>query len=63
MLVAVDTLSIFLLTGISNINNLFIKKKNNVVLNSIMYEYFALKILTCNVKKTLHKQINLKPSQ
>ena len=34
MLVAGETLNIFLLTGISNINIFFIKKKNNVVVNS-----------------------------
>ena len=37
MLVAGETLNIFLLTGISNINIFFIKKKNNVFVNSNIY--------------------------
>ena len=36
-----DTLYIFLPTGISNINNFFIKKMNNVVVNSNIYNWFA----------------------
>ena len=38
MLVAGETLHIFLLTGISNINIFFIKKKNNVVVNNDIYD-------------------------
>ena len=52
MSVAGETLNIFLLTGISKINIFFIKKKNNVVVNSIIYGEFASKILNNNVKKT-----------
>ena len=43
MLVAGETLNIFLLTGISNIN-IFLKKNNNVVVNSNIYDVFASKI-------------------
>ena len=49
MLVA---LNIFLLSGISNINIFFIKKKNNVVVNSNIYDKVALKILNYNVNYT-----------
>ena len=38
MLVAGETLNIFLLTGISNINIFFIKKKNDVVVDSNIYD-------------------------
>ena len=55
MLVAEETLNIFLLTGISNINIFFIKKKNNVVVNSNIYDYFASKIPTYNVKRRKKK--------
>ena len=51
MLVAGETLNIFLLTGISNINIFFIKKKNAVVVNSNIYDEFASTILTNNIKK------------
>ena len=52
MLVAGETLHIFLLTGISNINIFFIKKKNNVVVNSNIHDKVALKILNYNVNYT-----------
>ena len=51
MLVAWETLNIFLLTVISNINISLIKKKNNVVFTSNVYDYFASKIMTHIVKK------------
>ena len=41
MLVAWETLNIFLLPGISKINIFFEKKKNNVVVNSNSYDYCA----------------------
>ena len=53
MLVAGDTLNIFLLTGISNINIICIKKKNIVVVNSNIYYKFASKILTYKAKEIL----------
>ena len=67
MLMAWDTLNIFLLTGISSINIFFIRKMNNVVVNSNIYDKFASKVLTFNNKKrnkkqTLHKK-KLKPKQ
>ena len=46
-----ETLNIFLLNGISNINIFFIKKKNNVVVNSNINGKFATKILNYNVNK------------
>ena len=46
MLVAGETLYIFLLTGMLNIDIFFVKKKNNVVVKSNIYDYFASKILT-----------------
>ena len=39
MLVAGETFNIFLLTGISNINIFFKRKKKNVVVNSNIYDY------------------------
>ena len=51
MLVAGETLNIFLLAGISIINIFFIKKKNNVVVNRNISGKFATKILNYNVKK------------
>ena len=67
MLVAGETLNIFLLTGILNINIFFIKKKNIEAVNSKIYDLFASKIQPYNVKekrkKTLHKQIYQKPTQ
>jgi hypothetical protein len=51
MLVAGETLNIFLLTGISNINIFLIKKKNNMAITSRIYDEFASKIMTYNVKK------------
>ena len=57
MLEAGETFNIFLLTGVSNKNIFIIKKKNNVVVTTNIYDKFALKILTYNVKK-IHKQIN-----
>ena len=50
MFVAGETLNILLLTGISSINIFFIKKKNNVVVNSNIYDEFASKILTYKKK-------------
>ena len=47
MLMAGET---FLLTGISNINIFLIKTKNNVVFTSNIYDYFASKIMTYNMK-------------
>ena len=55
MLVAGETPNILLLTGISNINIIFIKEKNNVVVNSIIYDKVALKILNYNVNYTFFK--------
>jgi len=46
MLVAGETLNIFLLPGISNINIFFIKKKNNVVFSSNIYDKFSSKVLS-----------------
>ena len=54
MLVAGETLNIFLLTGVSNINIVFIKKKNNVVADKNLYDWLASKILTYKVKKKRH---------
>ena len=42
MLLAGETLNIFLLTAVSNINIFFIKKKNNVVVYSNIHDLFAL---------------------
>ena len=58
MLVAGETLNIFLLTGISNINIFFIKK-NNVVVNINIDDQLASKILTYKAKKEEEK-INTK---
>ena len=57
MLVAGETLNIFLLTGISNLNNFFIEKKNNAVVNSN-------KIMNYNInyaKKLIKNQRNRFP--
>ena len=48
-----ETLNIFLLTGISNINIFFIKNKNIVVVNTNIYGKFATKIRNYNVKKNI----------
>ena len=48
MLVAWETLNIFLLAGILNINIFFIKKKNNVVDNSNIYDKGVSKIPNYN---------------
>jgi hypothetical protein len=53
MLVAGETLNIFLLTGISNIIIVFIKKKNNVDVNKNIYVRFASKIVNKIVKKKI----------
>ena len=53
MVVAGETFNVFLQTGISNINIFLIKKKTNVVITGNIYDYFASKIMTYNVKKTL----------
>ena len=55
-----ETPNIFLLTGISNINAFFIKKKNNVVVNINVYGKFASKILNYNVKKDITQKYSLK---
>ena len=41
MLLAGDTLNMFLLTGISNINMFFIKKKKNVVVYNNIHDKIA----------------------
>ena len=61
MFVAGETINIFLLTGVLNINIFFIKKKNNVVVTSNIYDQFALKILTYNVKNININQHNRFP--
>ena len=53
MLVAVETLDIFLLNGISNLIIFFRKKKNNVVVNRNIYGKFSTKILNNNMKKDI----------
>ena len=58
MLVAGETFNIFLQTGISNINIFLIKKKNNVVITSNIYDKVASKIMTYNVKKHYTKKFN-----
>ena len=55
MLVAGEALNIFLLTGLSNKDIFFINKKNNVVVISNIYVYFASKFLTYKVKKYIYK--------
>ena len=50
MLVAGETLNIFLLTGISNINIFFIKKKKIVVIYSNIHDKFPSKNLANNIK-------------
>ena len=61
MLMAGETLNIFLLTGIPNINIFFVKKKNNLAVNSNICGKFASKILNYNVKKTYPKDPRLVP--
>ena len=64
MLVAGETFNIFLLTGISIINIFFIKKKNNVVVNSNIFDKVVLKILNSHVNYTnkfIKKQHNRFP--
>ena len=51
-MVAGETLNIFLLTGISNINIFSIKKANNVVVNSNIDDKVALKNFNYNVNYT-----------
>ena len=51
MLMAWETFNIFLLTGISHINIFLIRKNNNVVVTINIYDLFASKIVTYNVKK------------
>ena len=53
-LLAEETLNIFLLTGISNLNILFITKKINVVKSNIHDEFVSTNI-TRNLKKSLKK--------
>ena len=50
MLVAGETLNIFLLTGISNINIFFINKKKIVVIYSKIHDKFPSTNLTNNLK-------------
>ena len=57
MLVAGETLIIFILTGISNMNIFFIKKKKHVVVYSNIHDKFASTNLTYSIKK---KRKNLK---
>ena len=52
MFLAGETLKIFHLTRISNINIFFITKKNNVVVDRNIYDKFASKILNNNVNYT-----------
>ena len=52
MLVAGGTRNIFLLTGISNMNIFIIKKKNNVVVNTKIYDKVASKIQNYKVNYT-----------
>ena len=61
--VAGETFNIFLLAAISNRNIFLIKKKNNVVVTSTIYDYFASKILTYNVKKNITQTFYQKPTQ
>ena len=55
MLLAGETLNIFLLTGISNIIIFFINKKINFIVYSNIHDKFASTNLTCNIKKKLKK--------
>ena len=48
MVMAGETLNIFLLTGISNINIFFLKKKKNVVVNSKLHLNYAKSLLKTN---------------
>ena len=52
MLVVGETLSIFLFTGILNIDICLIKNMNDVVVISNIYNYFASKILTYKKNET-----------
>ena len=56
MLVAGEILNIFLLTGISNINIIFIKKKINVVVYSNIKYKFASTNLTYKLKHKRKKK-------
>ena len=49
-MVAGDTLNIFLLTGISNMNIFFRKKMKNLIVDSNIYDKFASKIMIFNKK-------------
>ena len=55
MLLVGETLNIFLLTGIININILVIKKKKNVVVNSNICDEFVSTNLTYNLKNKRRK--------
>ena len=50
MFMAGETLNFFLLTGISNINIFFVKKKKNVVVHSKFHDNFASTKLTYDLK-------------
>ena len=55
MLLAWETLNIFILTGISKINLFFIKKKKNVVVYSNIHDKFASTNFTYNLKNKRNK--------
>ena len=55
ILLAEETLNIFLLTGISNINMFFIKKNMNVIVYSNIHDKFAFTNLSWNLKKNFKK--------
>ena len=59
MLLAGETLNIFLLTGISNINIFSIKKKKNVVVYSNIHDKFASTNLRYNFKKKKNLKIDI----
>ena len=56
ILLAGETLNIFLLTGISNINIFLIKKKVNVVVYSNIYDKFSSKNLAGKLKNNNNKR-------
>ena len=60
MLLSGETLNIFLLTGTSNINRFFIKKKKIVVNYSYINDNFLSTNLTNNLKKKKNNNLKTK---
>ena len=56
MLLAGETLNIFLLNGMSNINTFFIKENMNVIVYSNIHDKFATTNFICNLENLRKKK-------